>query len=471
MSKENAGVVVKAGIWYTVANFLSKGAIFLTTPIFTRLMSTEQVGAFANINTWFYVLVYITTFELSTSMTLARFDFKESLDEYISSILFLGTMITAVCYSVVLLKFEFFCELFSMRGYALHIIFIYFLVYPAMLVYQAKNMFQYKYKASAIISIVTLLLSVGCALVMTLVTEDRLWGRTVGYYAPSILCCAVVYVYLMLKGKRVKTKYFKYALVIAFPMIWHSLSMHILHAGDKMVIVKYLGDSANAMYSVASNCSVIASVLWTSMNSAWSPWATERMDSGETDEMKKASHGYILLFAVVVLGLLMVTPELLWLMGGEAYMEAKGVITPIIVGCLCQFVYSLYVNVEFFLKKQKRIALGTILAAILNIVLNIIFVPRFGYIAAAYTTLFGYLMLFLFHAGSLKLLGKMHWYDNKFNFAIVGIFLLLIPIFNVLYEYNTVRYGLILAFGAAACVFGYKYRAMILDLVKKYLRK
>ena len=43
---------IKAGFFYTICNFIVKGAVFLTTPIFTRIMSSEDIGAFSNLSSW-----------------------------------------------------------------------------------------------------------------------------------------------------------------------------------------------------------------------------------------------------------------------------------------------------------------------------------------------------------------------------------------------------------------------------------
>lgn len=58
------------------------------------------------------------------------------------------------------------------------------------------------------------------------------------------------------------------------------------------------------------------------------------------------------------------------------------------------FAYSLYVNIEHYYKKTPYITVNTIIAAASNIVLNFIFIPRYGYIAAAYTTLASYFISF-----------------------------------------------------------------------------
>lgn len=464
--KKNA--VIKAGLWYTVSNFLTRGAIFLTTPIFTRIMSKADIGAYANLNSWYQVLLPIVTLELSASLGLARFDYKDELDQYTSSTLVIGTGITAVFYMIVMLNMEFFENLFTLDAYAIHIMFIYMMVYPAMQMFQSRSMFEYKYKTSTAISISSMLLAVAVALTLTLCSQqNKLMGRIVGYFVPLILFCVALYIYIVKKGRKVSFKYMKYALALSTPMIWHTLSIQLLGTGDRIIITNQLGKEANALYTVAFTTGYIANMLWNAMNNAWSPWSAERMNTNETEEMKKASHGYILLYAVVILGLLLVSPEILLLMGGKKYAEAIYVLPPVIVGCMCQFLYSLYVNAEFYLKKQTRIALSTLVAAGLNIGLNIWLVPKFGYVAAAYTTLFGYLCLMLFHFSSLMLLKKGYWYDNKFNFAVLFFFLLMVPASNYLYGHTILRYVIIGILAVAAMGAMIKYRAVIIDFLKK----
>ncbi len=88
----------KAGIWYTIANFLTKGAVFITTPFFTRLMTTDQMGEYSNVSSWLLILVPIVTFDMYTTINVARFDYRDELDGYASSILLYGTVVTALIY-------------------------------------------------------------------------------------------------------------------------------------------------------------------------------------------------------------------------------------------------------------------------------------------------------------------------------------------------------------------------------------
>lgn len=435
--------VLKAGIWYTISNFLIKGLVLLTMPIFTRIMSETDIGLFSNINSWFNILAIITTFEIYSSISIARFDYKDDLDTYISSSLLLGTFITITFYIIVIIFHAYFERLFLMDFKTINIIFIYLMVYPAIQMFQLKNQIEYKYIPTIIVSGINAILSSVISIILTITVANKLVGRIYGYYIPLILVALIVYIYLLHKGKKISTKYWKYALVISFPLIWHLLAGYILSSADKVMITKIISPEANALYSVAYTISMAVSLLWSSMNNAWSPWAYEQMNKKNYNNLKEKSKPYTIFFIIIVFTLILIMPELLLIMGGKNYVQAKYVMPPVMIGYVFQFIYSLYVNIEFYHKKQKNIAIGTIIAAVVNIILNAIFIPKYGYIAAAYTTLFGYILLLIIHYLLVKRLNCTHWYDSKFFIKICFISLISIMIFNILYTINTIRYIII----------------------------
>lgn len=461
----------KAGVWYTFANFFSKGAVYLTVPFFTRLMTKQEMGDFSNITSWLQVLLPIVTFDMYTSLKTARFDYKDEFDHYISSVSFYGTLITSFFYLIVLTNVDFFCNLFSMSAAALHIVFLYMMVRPALDVFQAQNNIRYRYKASVSITMGCTILSLGISLLFVNLAENKVLARVLGQYGVYILICLGLYAYMLKIGKGISFKYFKYSVKISFPLMWHVLSMHVLSSCDRIVIKRFLGSTATALYSVSYTCSHVISVLYHSMNAAWSPWAMLQMHEGKIEKLKTASRWYVLLFSSAILVFLLICPELLWILGGNEYMEAKYVMPPAMIAVVPQFIYSLYIDAEIYLKVTKRIAMGTLFAAVLNLVLNFIFIPNFGYIAAAYTTLIGYLALFIFHYISVYKLGKSIWFNNRFNIMVIVASLVMIPIANFLYTYNIIRYILI---GAVVVVGGglaYRFRSNLLSVVQIFIRR
>ena len=370
MSDTSSSKALKSGVWYTISNFIVRAASFLSMPIFTRLLTTDEIGAFSNILSWVSILTVITTFDLFNSVTIARFDFRDELDEYISSNLVLGSIITAFFYLFSLIFKKQVLKILSINEYSLHLIFLYCLFYPAMQMFQIKSRCFYKYKISVFVSISSVFFSVLASLLLVIFSTDKLWGRTIGYFVPLIIYGIVIYIYLFTLFPKISSKYWKYALKICIPLIWHTLAGVLLSSSDRVMITKICGETANAFYSVAYSCSLIVSVLWTSMNTAWSPWAYEMMDKKKYLLIRKSSRPYSILFSIVVFGFMLVAPEVLMIIGGKTYIAAVAVMPPVMAGYIFQFIYSFYVNIEFYYKKQSFIAICTVGSAIINIVLN-----------------------------------------------------------------------------------------------------
>ena len=69
-------------------------------------------------------------------------------------------------------------------------------------------------------------------------------------------------------------------------------------------------------------------------------------------------------------GIMLIVPEFLLIMGGQSYIEAIYVMPPVAFGCVCQFIYTMHVNIEQFKKKTVGMAIASISAAGLNYLLN-----------------------------------------------------------------------------------------------------
>ena len=458
--------VVKAGVWYTICNFLVKGLVFITMPIFTRIMTGEEIGLYSNISSWVTLLAIVTTSEIYSSVSVARFDYKDDLDSYISSSLLLGTCITVVFYIIVLIFHQLFEKVLNMDFFTINLVFVYLMCYPAMQMFLIKNQINYNYKSTIVVSLISSFLSTFFSILFTVYFIGGLRGRIVGYFVPLIICNFVLYILLIKKGKSISTKYWKYALLISFPLIWHLLAGYILNSSDRIMITSLISAEANALYSVPYMLSMVVSLLWSSMNNAWSPWAYEKMDKKEYNELFSKSKPYTIFFLVIVMLFILVGPELLFIMGGKNYLQAKYIIPPVMIGYTFQFIYSLYVNIEFYHKKQFNIAISTMTAAIINIILNFLLLKKFGYIIAAYTTLIGYIVLLFMHYLSVRKLNCEGWYDTKFFVKICLLSLCSIPVFILLYKYNVIRYIFIGLLFITAVVFILKNKKSIVDMIK-----
>ncbi len=439
-STKNGVTALKTGLWYVICDFILRAASFLTTPIFTRIMSKGDIGSFSNYNSWLSVLTIILSLNIPGSLFIARFDYKKNINEYMASGLLFSSIITILAYLTILPIKTFVLKWLGMDDLMLNIMFLYLLLHPSLQMLQIKWRNEYKYVASVITSISSVMCSIILSLILVTAVDNKLHGRVLGSSIPSLLICAVAYVYVIRYLKK-PAKFWNYILTISIPLMLHNIGGQILSASDRIMITHFAGNESNALYSISSGCAFALSLLWSSMNNAWSPWAYDQMDSKNYTALKKASYPYTLFFILLTFGVMLMGPDILMIMGGSQYMEAIYVIPPICAGFVFQFVYALYVNIEFYHKKQGQVALCTAIAAAVNILLNLVAIPWLGYTGAAYTTLIGYALLYLMHFLAVRKMGKAVWYNTYFFVFALSLSVALMLISNVIYKNNIVRWS------------------------------
>lgn len=467
-SQSNIGKkAVKAGLWYTVCTFILKAISFITTPVFTRMMSSADIGIYSTFATWVSILGSIITLDLFTSINLAHFSFNDEIDRYMSTIAIAGSVFTI---SIYLAFFPIHNQILTFLGISegmYNIMFVYFLVYPAIQILHAKYRIYLQYKETIITSLVpmgiSVILAVGAVL---LFPNARLEARIIGYYGSWILFSCVIYLYIIFKGKGFDLKYVKFALPISIPLIVHTLSNTVLSMSDRIMINRICGPLDTAYYTIAYSCALVLSVLWSAINQAWAPWCYEMMSKEDYVNISRKAKPIVSLFCIIVLLSILIAPELLLLMGGKEYASAVYVIPPVMLGYIAQMLYTLYVNIEYFHKKQKLIMTGTVIAAVINIILNAVFIPRYGYIAAAYTTLFGYILLLLIHFLFVKKIKMDRIYDIKFNIGIMIISCFTTLLATFLYSLFYLRWLTILVIVIVISLPAIKNRRLVIRALK-----
>ena len=407
---------IKAGIGYILSAVLTRGLGFITIPLFTRLLTQEEYGYYANYAAWLSVLTILTTLDLHCTIARAKFDYSDNLDSYISSVQILGTLVCSVFYLLVCLCSDFFCNLFSIDMQYIHIMFIYMLVAPSFSLLQAKNRQLMKYKLVTGLSILSAVSVTIFSIALVVTFDNRLTGRIVGDAAPMILLCVIIYLINLYKGHTIfNWSYWKYALIIAVPYVPHLLSGNILGTTDQMIITHFWGAAETALYSVPYTASSILLMIGSAINQAWSPWfyeaLVEKKFASIQAVMKFFLQGTLIVGAIIML----IGPEVVLILGGSSYLEGASIMPPVMGGMIIWFLYTFFVNVEIFEKKTARISSMTIIAAIVNLTANLLLVPHFGFTAAAWTTFASYVLLFFLHYFSAKSLGIEKYYNIVYN--------------------------------------------------------
>lgn len=467
----NSKVLLKSGVWYTVCNFLFKAMTFFATPFFSRILTKGEMGSFTNFSSWLLILTVITAFDLQQSIILLKQEREDDMDSYIFSILSLTTVANIIFYVIVMANKAFFLEMFGIEEEYLYLMFLYLLFTPAYQMYITKHRAYYKYKSFVAITGICIVSSVVLSVVFLLTMSNKLTARLWGNYLPFIVVGIILYIAIVIKGKKIKLSYWKYSMALCLPLVPHVLSLFLLGSSDKIIITKYSGVELTAMYGIAYLIYNIVSVLFDSLNKAWTPWLIENLHKENHSAIKKFSRYYILIFSVIVLGTLLLAPEAVFILGGSKYKGAEYCVPPMVASCFVQLIYTMYVNIEFYKKKTVMVSVATISATAINIVLNLIFIPMMisqGHIVAAYTSLVGYLALFIIHFYIVKRMDMTKVYDTKFNIISIGVILVLSFIATILYRYIVIRYGVILILAVGVIVAGIKIYKNKDELISKF---
>ncbi|MGI6117386.1 MAG: lipopolysaccharide biosynthesis protein [Bilifractor sp.] len=453
--------VVKSAVWFTMSNFLMRAVGIITTPIFTRLLTKAEYGDYNNFQVWVMIMLYITSLNLESSMIVASQEYKEDFRRYTGSMIALSLLSSLSWMAVCNLFFPFFSKLFSLNRFYLNCMFLYLIFMPAVNLFQNAERYEYKYKLSAAVSVIVSVGTAVLSVVLIGLCEKKLDGMVLGYVIPPAVVGGLIMIWYFFSAKKPLLKYWKYALVIALPYIPHLLSMYLLNNMDKVMIRQICGSEDVALYSLAYNCGMIITILNTSLNSAFGPWLAERLHDRDYRATRKISVPYVAAFSALSIGAVLLTPELLYILGGKSYMSAVYVMPPVAAGCLLQFAYGLYVNVEQYNKKTVWMAFASGGAALLNFVLNFIFIRKFGYVAAAYTTYAGYLFLLIVHVLVVRKIGMQDVYDNRKILAIALGASALMFAENMILERTVIRYILIGIYFAAILIVLIKNKARL----------
>lgn len=171
------------------------------------------------------------------------------------------------------------------------------------------------------------------------------------------------------------------------------------------------------------------------------------------------------------MALALISPEVILVAGGSKYSDSRYVTMPIVLSMYYAFLYTLPSSVEYYYKKTKLIALGTMLAAGMNILLNAVFIPAFGYVAAAYTTVACYLLYYLLHVVFAWWVHKGMVYDILQQFLWLGIVSVVSLVTVALTDLFWIRMGLLAALLGVCALWALRHRDQVARTLAVFRRK
>lgn len=245
------------------------------------------------------------------------------------------------------------------------------------------------------------------------------------------------------------TKYWKYALVLSIPLLPHYLSIKILNQVDRVMITQMVGLSETGLYNLACTVSNLMIIATDAINRSMCPYVYKSIKNKNILPVRKMTSSILLVVMVVSFLEMLIAPELIKIFATDDYLDAIYVIPPVAMSIYFIFLYVVFANVEFYFEKTIFATIVSGIAAVMNIGMNYIFLKKYGYYAAGYTTLICYMLFALLHYWNYKRILKREPYLNGI-FDIRHVLLIsfsglaLMGICLLLYRYSVIRFSLVI---------------------------
>ena len=451
-------IQAKASFWFLISMIFSSALAALATPFFTRMMSTSEYGKYNVFTSWQAIINCIVSLNIYGGV-YAQGIVKQpnaTRSHFISSFQGLLTFLVAiwfVVYCFVSRGIESLLGITFIEG-----VFMFILIWGTGVfqIWAQAERTEYKYRKLVAASMLYALASTIGGLILVHNMENRVVGRILGMVLPVIFIYSVIFVSQVKKNKQLYNKeIWMHTIVLAIPLVPHYLSQIVLSSSDRIMISMLIDEDSAGIYSLAYTLAQLMTLFNGALLSTIEPWLYKNIRAAELENKINIKNiAYISFSLIAVLNFLLIAcaPDIVKIFAPIEYYDAIWVIPPVSMSVFFMFIYSFFALFEFYYEKSKYTAIATVTGAVLNVILNFIFIKLFGYIAAGYTTLVCYIIYSLMHYLFMRKivrekLNNMKVYDMKVVLGITIVFLILSFMMMGAYNNPLIRY--LLLFGIA----------------------
>lgn len=401
------GRLLKDVAIYGTGDIILRATGFVTMPIYTRIFTPEDYGVWSFVSTVVGLLSGILILGGDSAYARFFFEAKTLQERQLVTSTWFGFL--ALWSGGVVLLCVPLTSLFSRWSFGTNqhgILFILaLLAAPISLINtMCGQVLRNQFRASLfiVLNILSTVLIIGfsvCAVVILRLGLAGLLGGTllgVTIVLPVRLWTARTMLRLVFSASLLRN-----LLAFGVPLVPTSLAYWIFASSDRIVLGKLSTLNELGLYSIANGVASILGLIKGAFGQAWSPYAFRMYE--EQREAAPAFFGQVTSYILIGFGLLCVAittfaRELLTILTTPAFYPAALAIGPLSLGFVAYASTQVTTSGISLKKKTKYIAIYSWIAALLNLGLNILFVPRWGMVAASWTTAVSYIFLTVAYA-------------------------------------------------------------------------
>lgn len=396
---------VKDMVIYAPSQFLPALTAFITTPILTRLFPPGEYGfwAMATSVSAFLVALAVSGFGSAVLRYFPVYKAKANLK------IFYATLSGSIVVTITIVAGLSSLTLFLLRDLLpsglvefLPLIVMIFVTQSIYSIFMAVLRAQEQSKSFTSFQLLSNYGGLGVGLLLVIVwgfrVDGLLWGTLL-----SILLLLPILIFLSTRNVGIHPRHFQIpdALQIwhyAWPLALGSVAMWGLRVSDLFIIGLFRPEREVGVYSVSYNISAKSiELLVTLFLLSVSPliYRTWENDGQEATEktLTMVTRVYLVLCLPAALGLTVLAYPFVAMLTAPAYYEGSKIVGFVVFSSFAWGLSNIAMMGITIKKKARRLATNQIVAAVTHITLQLLLVPRFGYLASAISTLVGYCVL------------------------------------------------------------------------------
>lgn len=444
--------LVKNTIIITIGKVCTQLVSFFLLPIYTALLTTEEYGTVDLLNTIISLCLPIITFQIEQALFRHLIDSRNQENEIRRTI---TTSLVIITIQSVLYLALFFCIAPWVQNE-----YKYFLATNVIACIFSSIMLQISRglgdnKCYAIGSFLTAITTILLNIVFIVGFRWGAYGMLTASFIGNIVCTVFIFcykkVYQYMDKKLFSTTLLKKLWKYSLPLIPNAISWWIFNSSDRIIVSSVLGVGANGILSAAYKFSSVFIAIYNIFNMTWTETASLHIDDEDNSEFfSKIINTALKLFASIGIGIIACMPYVFPMMIHEKFGEAYQQIPILIIASLFNVVVGLLSVIYIAKKDTKAVAKTSIIAAVINLMVNLALIKWIGLYAASISTLIAYLCMTIYRLKDVKkyilikidkkftlatiimimILG-ITYYTNNWYFNIVGLIATLIYVWNM----------------------------------------
>ena len=421
--------------WYLLGTIIPMGVGFFKTPIFTRYFTPEEYGYLGLITiTFSYFSIFLYSW-LSSCLWRYYNAYKNKNDLHnLYSNLF-SVYLGASFVLLIIAGIWYYLADNQLVKQLILLSFIMYFIKEFIGLYLIVIRLEGKALTYNIIHSSRAIFSFGLLYVMTFGYHFRITSVLISSICIDILALIIILLFvrenLAFSIKSISRKTLKVLYRFGSIGLIANFCFLLISSSDRYIIALFGNMDEVGIYNQVYNISQLSVVaLVTVFFNTVNPKLNKELEinfAGSNELNSTYLYVFLLFGLPIITYFSLFSEEMAFVLLGEEFRSGYTIMPYVFISA---FLYGLFLFIEIkfkFAEKLKNIAIGMILASIINIGLNFIFIPLYGYKWAAITTFVSYLFLFLY----FYLQDSLGFFQNQnfFRKILLSVLILLIQVF------------------------------------------